>query len=126
MSSFLPVNGWLHYTNHPQQSTETKCRSRVNSRFNLNFQEASEEDLGQGFKRYTWSSGVRVNSHEYVDFLLEGQGNEKVISAGYLTEPIENIYSVQTGPRHPNVMIITLHNAANLALEVYPWLVVKE
>ena len=99
MSKFSPVNGWLHYTNRSQQSTETMNRRRVDRRFELNFQNASEEDLGQGFKRYTWSLGVRVNSNEYVDFQLEAQSNEKVISAGYLTEPIDNIYSVQTGPQ---------------------------
>ena len=126
MSKFSPVNGWLHYTNRSQQSTETMNRRRVDRRFELNFQNASEEDLGQGFKRYTWSLGVRVNSNEYVDFQLEAQSNEKVISAGYLTEPIDNIYSVQTGPRHPNVMLVTLHNAATVDLEVYLWLVVKE
>jgi hypothetical protein len=125
MSKFLPVNGWLHYTNHPQQSPETMNRRRVDRRLDLNFQNASEEDLGQGFKRYTWSSGVRVNNNEYVDFRLEAQRNEKVISAGYLTDSIENIYTVQTGPRHPNVMIVILHNAATVDLGVYLWLVVK-
>ncbi|MDR7238852.1 hypothetical protein [Neobacillus drentensis] len=126
MSKFSPVNGWLHYTNRSQQSTETMNKSRVDRRVELNFQNASEEDLGQGFKRYTWSPGVRVNSNEYVDFQLKAKSNEKVISAGYLTDPIDNIYSVQTGPRHPNVMLVTLHNAATVDLEVYLWLVVKE
>jgi hypothetical protein len=123
--SILPVNGWLHYSNHPQPSPEPMDRSSVDKRFDLNYQTASEEDLGQGFKRYTWSQGVRVNSNEYVDFRLEAQRNEKVISAGFLTDPIGNIYSVQTGPRHPNVMMIMLHNAATIDLEVSLWLVVK-
>ncbi|MEH6908825.1 hypothetical protein [Neobacillus drentensis] len=126
MSNFSPVNGWLHYTNHPQPSSEPLSRCKVDRRVDLNFQNASEDDLGLGFKRYTWSPGVRVNSNEYVDFRLEAQRNEKVISAGYLTDPIENIYSVQTGPRHPNVMIVTLHNAATVDSEVYLWLVVKD
>ncbi|MEH6954473.1 hypothetical protein [Neobacillus drentensis] len=126
MSNFSPINGWLHYTNHPQPSPEPLSRRNVDRRVDLNFQNASEEDLGQGFKRYTWGSGVRVNRNEYVDFRLEAQRNEKVISAGYLTDPIENIYSVQTGPRHSNVMIVTLHNAATVDLEVYLWLVVKD
>ena len=126
MSNFSPVNGWLHYTNHPQPSSEPLSRHNVDRRVDLNFKNASEEDLGQGFKRYTWSPGVRVNRNEYVDFRLEAQRNEKVISAGYLTDPIENIYSVQTGPRHSNVMIVTLHNAATVDLEVYLWLVVKD
>ncbi|WP_066259466.1 hypothetical protein [Neobacillus drentensis] len=126
MSKFSPVNGWLHYTNRSQQSTETMNRHRVDKRVELNSKNASEEDLGQGFKRYTWGPGVRVNSNEYVDFQLEAKSNEKVISAGYLTDPIDNIYSVQTGPRHPNVMLVTLHNAATVDLEVYLWLVVKE
>lgn len=126
MSIFSPVNGWLHYTNRPEQSPETVDRSRVDGRVDLNFQNASEEDLGQGFKRYTWSPGVRVNRNEYIDFRLEAQKNEKVISAGYLTDPIESIYSVQTGPRHPHVMIVTLHNAATVDVEVYLWLVVKD
>lgn len=125
MSNILPVNGWLHYTYHPQPSPETMNRRPVDRRFDLSFQNASEEDLGQGFKRYTWSTGIRVNSHEYVDFRLEAQRNEKVISAGYLTDPIENIYSVQTGPRHPNIMVVILYNAANVDSKVYPWLVVK-
>ena len=125
MSSFLPVNGWLHYTNQHQKSPETMNRSRVNRRFDMSFQKATGENLREGLKRYTWS-GVRVNSDEYVDFQLEAQRNEKVISAGYLLDPVENIYSVQTGPRHPNVMIMTLHNAATVDVEVHLWLVVKE
>lgn len=125
MSNMLPVNGWMHYTYRPQQSPETMNGRPVERRFDLSFQNASEEDLGQGFKRYTWSTGIRVNSHEYVDFRLEAQINEKVISAGYLTDPIENIYLVQTGPRDPNVMVVILHNAANVDSKVYLWLVVK-
>ncbi|MBV7507568.1 hypothetical protein KW850_20265 [Bacillus sp. sid0103] len=121
----IPVNGWLHYTYRPQQSPETMNRRPVDRRFDLSFQNASEEDLGQGFKRYTWSTGIRINNHEYVDFRLEAQRNEKVISAGYLTDPIENIYSVQTGPRDPNVMVVILHNASNVDSKVYLWLVVK-
>lgn len=126
MSNFSPVNGWLHYTLRPQQSPETMYRRPVERRLNLSYQNASEEELGQGFKRYTWRTGVRINSREYIDFRLEAQRNEKVISAGYLTDPMENIYSVQTGPIHPNVMVVILHNAANVDSEVSLWLVVKE
>lgn len=121
MSNFLRVNGWLNYTNRQQQSPDTKFKRR----FELSYQNASEEDLGQGFKRYTWRPGVRINSCEYVDFRLEAERNEKVISAGYLTNPMENIYSVQTSPIHSNVMVVMLHNASNVDSEVYLWLVVK-
>lgn len=126
MSNFSTVNGWLHYTFRPQQSPETIYYRQVERRFDLSYKNASEEDLGQGFKRYTWRTGVRINSREYVDFRLEAQRNEKVISAGYLTDPMENIYSVQTGPIHPNVMLVMLHNASNVDSEVYLWVVVKE
>ncbi|MGG3466344.1 hypothetical protein ABES02_02090 [Neobacillus pocheonensis] len=122
MSNFLSVNGWLHYTNRLNESPDSMYKRR----FDLNFQNATEEDLGQGFKRYTWRPGIQIKSREYLDFRLEAQKNGNVISAGYLTDPLENIYSVQSGPSQPNVMVLILHNASNIDSEVFPWIVVKE
>lgn len=122
MSNFLPVNGWLHYTNRLKESQDSMNKGR----FDLSFQNAVEEDLGQGFTRYTWRSGIQIKSREYLYFRLEAQKSGNVISAGYLSDPVENIYSVQSGPSDPNVMVLTLHNASNADSEVFPWLVVKE
>ncbi|WP_223587590.1 hypothetical protein [Neobacillus bataviensis] len=121
MSHFSPVNGWLHYTNRAKQSPEIMSKRRVD----LSYQNASAEDLGQGFKRYTWRSGVLINSRDYLEFRLEAQENEGVISAGYLSDPMENIYSLQNGPIQPNVMVLVLHNASNTESAIFPWLVVK-
>ncbi|MGG1679398.1 hypothetical protein ACIFOT_27310 [Neobacillus sp. NRS-1170] len=121
MNNFSPVNGWLHFTNQPKQSPDIKNKRR----FDLSYQNAIEEDLGHGFKRYTWRPGVQINSHEYLDFRLVVRDYENVITAGYLTNPMEHIFSLQNGPKEPNVMVLILHNASNAASEVSLWLVVK-
>ncbi|MEH7082565.1 hypothetical protein V7139_07490 [Neobacillus drentensis] len=117
----LPVNGWLHYINREKPSHDSVYRRRID----LNCQNALEEDLGHGFKRYTWIPAVRINNGEYLDFRLEAQKNEHVVSAGYLSAPIANIYSIQNGPSDPNAMIVILHNASDIHSDVSLWLVVK-
>ncbi|MFB5198361.1 hypothetical protein ACE198_26420 [Neobacillus sp. KR4-4] len=121
MTKFSTVNGWLHFTNPPKQSPHIMNKRR----YDLSYQNAAEEDLGHGFKRYMWRPGVQINSHEYLDFRLIARENESVITSGFFTDPMEHIYSLQNGPKETNVMVLILHNASNADSEVSLWLVVK-
>ncbi|PEY40949.1 hypothetical protein CN354_07940 [Bacillus cereus] len=131
MSNYYADNRWYVYkTAWPslQQVPEPMYKRSTNRRFDLNHQTAIVVNLGQGFKRYMWSPAVRIKSNEYVEFRLAAQENETVISVGFNTNPLQNIYAVQSSPIYQHIMAITLHNAEieNVESEVSLWLVVKE
>lgn len=68
-----------------------------------------------------------MKPNEIVDFRLNGQ---QVISAGYATDPLEDIYVVQMYPRHINVMAVLLRFSTlwsySPSSRIHMWLIVKQ
>lgn len=75
-----------------------------------------------------WSPRVWIMINEYVEFHLDAQENETVISVGFNINTLQNIYAVQTSPISQHIMAITLHSAETNSVnsEVNLWLLVKE
>ncbi|MDS9995353.1 hypothetical protein P4829_10655 [Bacillus atrophaeus] len=106
--------------------TPSYTRQQEPRRFDLSFETAAKENLGNGFTRYTWNPEVKIRRGEFIDFRLEAKKNEHVISAGFNTSrPLQNVSIVQLFPRHPHVMVIILHNEGTQNVDVSVWVVVK-
>ncbi|HEF1900696.1 TPA: hypothetical protein R9Z04_006019 [Bacillus cereus] len=122
--NYYPYNEWYV----PQQMPENLYRATPNRRFDLWAEEANEQSLGDGFFRYLWTPPVRIVPNEIVDFRLNAKANQQVISAGYATDPLEDIYAIQMYPRHTNVMAVLLRSriATNTTSKVDMWLIVKQ
>lgn len=85
------------------------------------------QKLNDGFTRYIWPNIELIKPREYVDFRLITPIHENVISAGYSTNPVENIYPIQITPliEQRNVMAVMLHNQSSNSLLVDLWVVTK-
>ncbi|OOZ78506.1 hypothetical protein BHL35_18625 [Bacillus cereus] len=85
------------------------------------------KDLKDGFVRYTWLNVVNIQPGETIDFRLTASPNEQVISGGFSTNPVENVYAVTSAPHssYPFVMAVMLHNASGISVLPDLWVVVK-
>lgn len=85
------------------------------------------QKLNDGFTRYIWSNIELIKPNEYVDFRLITPSHENVISAGFSTNPVSDIFPIQISPltEQSNVMAVMLHNQSRDSLLVDLWVVTK-
>ncbi|HEF1900648.1 MULTISPECIES: hypothetical protein [Bacillus cereus group] len=134
MNNYYPYNG-SYIPQIPQQVPKTLYRETANRpfnvgrRFDLDVAEATQQNLENGFIRYLWApTQVNIQPNEIIDFRLNGRANQQVISAGYATDPLEDIYLVQMYPRHTNVMTVLLRSStlSSSPSRIHMWLIVKQ
>ncbi|EMN7731580.1 hypothetical protein WB980_006602 [Bacillus cereus] len=85
------------------------------------------QKFNDGFTRYIWPNVTNIQPREYVDFRLITPDHENVISAGFSTNPVTNIFPIQISPlidQH-NVMAVMLHNQSPDSPLVDLWVVTK-
>ncbi|MEQ6353927.1 hypothetical protein ABNX05_04805 [Lysinibacillus sp. M3] len=98
----------------------------------INDADAKIEDLKDGFMRYYWTNTERIVPGEHVDFRLITPSNENVISAGYSSNPVTNLFPFQIASisEHNNeirnVMAVMLANQSRDYLVVDLWVVTKK
>ncbi|MGM0879295.1 MAG: hypothetical protein ACQEWV_32870 [Bacillota bacterium] len=131
MNNFIPVpvypvyNGWTYSAeNYPvQQTPETMYRQTTRDQeFNPNAAQSAAH--GKGFKLYTWT--FTLNPNEYLVCRLLGKTNERVMSGGFATGKIADVYAVENFPRYPYGWVITLKNNSGSSQTLYLYLIVKE
>lgn len=130
MNNFVPVPVYPVYpvwaypaTNDPvQQMPETMYRQTPRDvTFDPN--DAQSEDHGPGFKLYRWTS--RINRNEYMICRLIGRHNERVMSGGFATDQVANVYPVENFPRYPHGWVVTLRNASGGPQTLHLYIIVK-
>ncbi|PFF63970.1 hypothetical protein [Bacillus cereus] len=124
-------NNWdyLNNSNYPQVAniTYNQQYERQSNSLYLRSDDVKTEPLGDKFTRYTWENVAQILGG-YTDFRIEVPKNQHLISAGYSTNPVGNIYPVQITP-HPvyrNVMVLILNNVAGVSTSIDVWVVVKD
>ncbi|MFJ8116655.1 hypothetical protein [Bacillus mycoides] len=85
------------------------------------------QEFNDGFTRHIWPNIEIVKPREYVDFRLITPSNKNVISAGFGTNPVTNIFPIQITPLidQKNVMVVMLHNQSPDQTLVDLWVVTK-
>ncbi|GGF67950.1 hypothetical protein GCM10010912_11190 [Paenibacillus albidus] len=126
-NSYVPSTpaGWVHTNTYFPQQKMSGAVSRVVPNRDVEFtpQEADSDAHGQGFKLYKWT--FVLNPNEYLVCRLSGTSTERVISAGFATDPLAPVYAVENFPRHPHVWVTSLHNTSSSRLNLYLYLIVK-
>ncbi|AQR95552.1 hypothetical protein [Clostridium saccharoperbutylacetonicum] len=132
MNNYYQNNGWDIHEGY-QPMSKTIYRAIPDARYELEAGGAEQQDLGNGFFRYLWvpaqegNTPIRIRPSRYLDFRLNARPGQQVISAGFATDPLEDISIVQIWPRHPHVMAILLHSGerSSSASTIDLWLIVK-
>lgn len=132
MNSFIPFtvypvyNGWTHpAVNYPvQQMRETmysySTREEV---FNPERADVDTDEHGPGFKLYRWP--FLMLTHEYLVCRMFGKSSETVISGGFTTHPMGDVYAVQNFPSGPHGWITTLKNNSDRHFGLDLFLIVR-
>lgn len=124
---FIPnfIDTGLHATtNCPiQQIPESLYRVQRNRDVEFVPKQGDSEPHGQGFKLYRWE--FLLNPYEYLVCRMFGEQSERVINAGFATDPLEKVYAVQNFPRYPHGWVTTLKNDSSSELNLFLYLIVK-
>ncbi|WP_460272070.1 hypothetical protein [Bacillus sp. NEAU-Y102] len=122
------TNNW-NYQPTPNTIYNQEHARPVSRRIDLttNMPGTDIKDLKDGFVRYTWLNVVNIQPGETIDFRLTASPNEQVISGGFSTNPVENVYAVTSAPHssYPFVMAVMLRNASAISILPDLWVVVK-
>ncbi|MGD6988023.1 hypothetical protein ACQCWI_16025 [Bacillus thuringiensis] len=93
-----------------------------------NMNDVITQNLGNGFTRYTWANIDFIKPQEYVEYQLITPFNEEVISAGFSSFPLTNIYPIQIAPifEQTNIMVVILHNRSESMAVTDLWVITKK
>ncbi|PFJ93207.1 hypothetical protein COJ11_14715 [Bacillus cereus] len=125
-------NNWNYLNNsiYPQVENTTYNQNyerQSNGLYLLSDNANTTEKLGDKFIRYSWKDVAQILGG-YADIRIEVPRDQHLISAGFSTNPLGNIYPVQITP-HPTyryLMVLILNNVAGVPTWIDVWVVVKE
>ncbi|WP_068793840.1 hypothetical protein [Brevibacillus laterosporus] len=132
MNNFIPVpiypvyNAWTYPTAHypVQQIRETMNRYSTREEvFKPDRGDVDTDEHGSGYKLYRWP--FLMLTQEYLVCRMFGKSSETVISGGFTTNPIGDVYAVQNFPSGPQGWVITLKNNSNRQFILDLFLLVK-
>ncbi|MED3269504.1 hypothetical protein P4358_27640 [Bacillus thuringiensis] len=128
---YIPFLRIPHYQQKKAPSTISPSLYGVDPRQTLlytNMDDTITQNLGNGFTRYVWANIDIIKPQEYVDYRLVTPSNEEVISAGFSTFPVTNIFPIQIAPvfEQTNIMVVMLHNQSQSMVLVDLWVITKK